>query len=137
MTTGACTLVWGLVAGRSTPRGPLTAAQALWSIVISLAVGVIAGWATRSRWVMLAAPVVFVAAVEVARFGVDGPTVDGPHFSTYGLLALVVGRGFHATASWLPMILGAAVGAGAARALGAALATGRRSWALVGRRGHW
>ena len=56
-----------------------------------------------------------MAAVELARVGVDGPTVDGIRFSTYGLLALVVGRGFHALVSWLPLLWGAAIGAGMAR----------------------
>ena len=41
----------------------------------------------------------------------DGPTVDAPHLSTYGVFAFVVGRGFHALLSLLSMALGAAWGA--------------------------
>lgn len=118
----AAAAAWGVLAGRWTPRGPLTSRQALWSIVISLAVGGLAGFASRSRWAMLYGPIAFVAAVEVVRLGTSGPTVDRPAFSTYGLLALAVGRGFHGLVSWAPMLLGAAFGAGAARTVEAASA---------------
>lgn len=107
---------WGLLAGWWTPRSPLTTGEALWSIGISLAVGVAAGVVVRSRWAMLVAPAVFVVAFELTRLGTDGPTVDGIHVTTlHGLFAFVVGRGFHALISVLPMILGAAFGAGFAR----------------------
>ena len=108
-------VAWGLAAGWWTPRGPLTSSAAIWSIVISLAVGVAAGFAVRSRWAMLLAPVAFAAAFELTRLRVDGPMVDGIHASFYGAIALVTGRGFHALLTLLPMALGAAVGAGVAR----------------------
>jgi pimeloyl-ACP methyl ester carboxylesterase len=98
---------WGIVAARWTPRGPLTNPQALWSIGISAAIGVAAGWVSRSRWAMLTAPAGFVVALELARIGVQGPSVDAPHLSTFGLIALVTGRGVHALLSVLPMVLGA------------------------------
>lgn len=113
----ALPLAWGGAVGVWVPRGPLDGAEAVWSIVISVVVGLAAGFAARSRWAMLLAPVCFGVAVEVARVHVDGPTTDAPAFSTYGLLALAVGRGFHALVSWLPMLLGAALGAGGARRL--------------------
>ena len=93
------------------PRSPQTNVAALASVVVSLAIGVTAGLLTRSRWAMLVAPVVFAVAFEIARMPLDGPTVDAPHLSTYGVLALVVGRGFHALVSLLPMAIGAAWGA--------------------------
>ena len=108
---------WGLLAGSWTPRGPVTPAQALWSMVISVVVGGAAGLVARSRWAIVVAPAVFAMMVEIARTGTDGPTVDGLHLSTYGVLALVVGRGFHALLTLLPMALGAALGAGAARTI--------------------
>jgi pimeloyl-ACP methyl ester carboxylesterase len=43
--------------------------------------------------------------------------VDGVQFSFYGLIAFATGRGFHAVLALLPMLLGAALGAGAARSL--------------------
>ncbi len=109
--------VWGLVAGLWTPRSPLTTAQAIWSIVISLTVGVVAGLTMRSRWALLAAPIAFAVAFELTRVNADGPTVDAPAFSTYGTYALVVGRGFHGLISLAPMAFGAIVGAGIARQL--------------------
>ena len=99
-------VLWGAVAGLLTPRSPQTTAAALGSIVVSLAVGLAAGLLTRSRWAMLVAPVVFAVAFEITRMPLDGPTVDAPHLSTYGVFAFVVGRGFHAMLSLLPMALG-------------------------------
>lgn len=127
---------WGWLAGSLTPRGPLSTGAVLWSIAISVAVGFLAGLVTGSRWTMLAAPALFVVVVEMVRVGVAGPTVDGIGLSTYGVLALVVGRGFHALVSWLPMLWAAALGAGAARTLrrGTA-ATEQRRWPQLVRRG--
>jgi proline iminopeptidase len=109
--------IWGIVAAWWMPRSPLTTATAMWSMVISVAVGVSAGLVMRSRWAMLSTPLSFVVFYELGRLGTDGPTVDAPAFSTYGILALVVGRGFHGLVSLLPMLLGAAIGAGIARSL--------------------
>lgn len=44
--------------------------------------------------------------------------MDGLHLSTYGVMAFVVGRGLHGVLALLPMVLGAALGAGLARRLG-------------------
>ena len=133
---GAAAL-WGLVAGVWTPRGPLTAGPAIWSIVISLLLGGIAGLVMRSRWALLVGPVAFAAAFELARIGTDGPTVDAPALTMYGVFALVVGRGFHALVSLAPMAFGAVVGAGIARHLDDAPYPHkhRRQWALRARRG--
>ncbi len=117
---------WGLVAGLATPRGPLTAAEALWSIALSLVVGAAGGFTSRSRWATLVSPAAFAMAFELVR-SVEGPTVDGFHASAYGILAFVVGRGFHALVSLVPMALGAAVGAGTARNL-SDLGNTRSSW---------
>ncbi len=106
---------WGIIAGWWTPRGPLTSGEALWSIALSLVVGALSGLVLRSRWAMLVAPVSFAAAFEFIRLDTDGPTVDGIHFSTYGILAFVVGRGFHALLALAPLILGASFGASVAR----------------------
>ncbi|MCC7076239.1 MAG: alpha/beta hydrolase [Acidimicrobiia bacterium] len=84
-------------------------------MAIGLLVGWVAGLLSQSRWAMLLAPVVFVGVFELVRMGATGPTVDAPVASTYGILALVVGRGFHGVVALAPMVLGAALGAGAAR----------------------
>ena len=113
----ALAAIWGFVVGRWTPRGPLTTLESLAAMGIGLAVGAVAGLFLRSRWAILLAPAVFVAAFELTRLGTGGPTVDGLHLSTYGVLAFVVGRGFHGLVGVLPLVLGAALGAGLARRL--------------------
>jgi proline iminopeptidase len=108
-------LLWAAAAAWWTPRGPVTTVQALVTLAVSLGVGGLAGWAMRSRWALAVAPLAFAALFEVLRLGHDGPTVDGPHWSTYGVLAFAVGRGFHALVTLVPMLFGAAIGAGVAR----------------------
>lgn len=107
--------VWGALAGWWTPRGPSTTSEALLSMVLSLVVGGIAGMVSGSRRSVLLTPLAFAVVFELVRLPTDGPTVDAPQFSTYGLLALAVGRGFHALLTLVPMMLGAALGAGVAR----------------------
>ncbi|AGZ42330.1 putative aminopeptidase ybaC [Actinoplanes friuliensis DSM 7358] len=111
-------VLWGIGAGWWMPRGPLTGTQVVWSVVLSLAVGGLAGWASRSRWSMLIAPTVFWIAVEVLRLRVDGPSVDAPHASAFGFVTLIAGRGLQGLLSSLPMLLGAAYGAAVARSGG-------------------
>ncbi|MEV0718233.1 alpha/beta hydrolase [Asanoa sp. NPDC050611] len=108
-------VAWGIGAGLWTPRGPLTANEALWSVALSAAVGVAAGRVSRSRWAMLFAPAAFVVALELTRIPVGGPSVDVPQLSTFGLIALVTGRGLHGILAVLPMIVGAAYGAALTR----------------------
>jgi proline iminopeptidase len=100
-----------------TPRGPITAAEGLATMVGALAAGAIAGFALRSRSALLVAPLAFVAVFEVARSGTAGPTVDGIRFSTYGAVAFATGRGVYGLLALVPMALGAAVGAAIARHL--------------------
>lgn len=133
----ALAATWGIVSGWWMPRGPLTTAEAIWSIVISLLVGGLAGLATKSRWAMLLAPVAFAVLFEIVRLDLDGPAVDGIQLSGYGLLAFVTGRVVHALLSLVPLALGAALGAGAARSLYASEATtppARRGAGVIARR---
>lgn len=124
---------WGVSAGWWTPRGPLTSSEAIGSMVLSAAVGGVAGLVLRSRWAMALAPGVFAVAFEVTRQGVDGPTVDALHLSAYGIIAFATGRGFHALLTLAPMALGAALGAGLARSR-ARSAYGPRRRARIARR---
>jgi pimeloyl-ACP methyl ester carboxylesterase len=101
---------WGVTAGLWTPRGPLTGAEALASIVISAGVGVLAGRVTRSRWAIPAAPAGYAVAFELTRLSVSGPSVDLPQASTLGILVLLTGRGLHGLLALLPMAVGAAYG---------------------------
>jgi pimeloyl-ACP methyl ester carboxylesterase len=109
---------WGLLAGWWTPRGPITTLQALTTIAVSLAVGAVGGWWIRRRWAMLLTPVVFAAIFELTRAATAGPLVDGIRLGgggIFGVLAFLLGRGLHAVLALLPLILGAALGAGVVR----------------------
>jgi proline iminopeptidase len=109
---------WGVLAGWWTPRGPIAGFEALTAIAVSVAVGVAAGWWMGSRWAMLLMPVVFAAVFELTRVATVGPLVDGIRLGgggVFGILAFLLGRGLHGVLALLPMILGAAFGAGLAR----------------------
>ena len=86
---------WGVVAAWWTPRGPLVTSEVLAAMLIGLLVGAAVGLVMRSRWAMLVAPVTFAVVFELARMGTDGPTVDAPVLSQYG----IVGPGHRA---WVP-----------------------------------
>lgn len=84
----------GIVAAVLTPRGPVTTAEALAWMAAGLLVGLACGYLLRSRWALLLAPLAFAVAFELGRLGATGPTVDAVQLgSTYGIIALVVGRG--------------------------------------------
>lgn len=117
---GGVVVLWAVLAGWWTPRGPLTSGEALWSLASSLLVGAVAGLALRTRWTVLLAPLAFAVTFELTRLGTDGPLVDEIHVSQYGLLAVAAGRGFHSLLALVPMALGAALGAASARGLGPA-----------------
>jgi pimeloyl-ACP methyl ester carboxylesterase len=88
------------------------------AIAISVIVGAVTGLVLRSRWALLLGPVTFMAAFELARMDTAGPMVDGIHLgSLYGFVAFALGRGLHAALALAPMLLGAALGAAAARRL--------------------
>jgi proline iminopeptidase len=107
---------YGLLAGVWIPRGPHTTFEALAAMALALVVGLVVGWALRSRWALLLAPVVFMGVFELTRLGASGPTVDGIHLaSELGFVAFLVGRGVHGLLTLLPMVLGAALGACLAR----------------------
>lgn len=103
-------VVWAVVSGWWMPRGPLTTGQAVVSIGVSVIVGVAIGWLVRRWWPIVAGPVLFGVLFELMRTGLTGPTVDRPELSAYGLLALVVGRGFHWLVAAVPLAWGVAVG---------------------------
>jgi proline iminopeptidase len=109
----------GLVVASLTPRGPVSAGDALLWMAVALAIGLLAGFVAGSRWSLLLVPVALLAAFELGRMGTPGPTVDAPHVgSMYGIIALVVGRG----TTWLlavpPLLLGARWGVELAARLG-------------------
>lgn len=106
----------GLVLAWAMPRGPMTSAQSLAALGLGAGLGVLVGWLLASRWAALVAPAAFGAAFEIGRIGAVGPTVDAIRLDGfYGLLALVVGRGFDVLVIALPMVVGAFWGAALAR----------------------
>jgi proline iminopeptidase len=133
LVAAAAVASWALVAGWWTPRGPLTTGEALSSMALAVVVGASAGLLTRSRLMVVAAPLLFAAVFEVVRLGLTGPTVDRPQLTAYGILALIVGRGFHALVSLVPLAFGASVGVSAGHRVLGRPAPQHRS--LVGRAG--
>lgn len=126
--------VAALVSAWLTPRGPITTAQALTSMGIALVVGLLGGLAMRSRWSILVTPAVFMVVFELARLGVDGPTVDGIHLtSLYGIIAFVLGRGLHGVLVLTPMMVGAVYGVWLAARLGrpSTTAPGALMWTIT------
>ncbi len=115
VTAGVAALV-GLITGWTMPRGPATAGQALVVMFVGLIVGLLAGVLTRSRWSVVLAALAYIAAVEIARLDAVGPTVDAIRLdNTFGILAFILGRGFHGLVGLLPMLLGVDLGVRVAR----------------------
>ena len=115
VTLGAPVL-YGVLAGVWTPRGPHTSVEVLTAMLLAFGVGLVGGWSLRSRWAMLLVPVVFVGVFELTRLRTTGPTVDGVNLdSELAIVALLTGRGIHGLLVLIPMLLGAAIGAGLAR----------------------
>lgn len=93
------------------PRGPVTAVQVGGVMLGSLAVGLAGGLSMRTRWAPLLLPLVYAAVVELTRLNAVGPTVDAIRLDTpFGILALIVGRGFHGLVAFPPMLLGVGLG---------------------------
>jgi pimeloyl-ACP methyl ester carboxylesterase len=128
----------GLLVTLVMPHGPATALQALVVMALGLAVGVVVGFAMRSRWALLLAPLAYVIAVELAQRGAAGPTVGPIRLDqTFGILALILGRGFHGLVALLPMLFGADLGVRLARRQSGQPAwpgslLGRVAWAIAG-----
>lgn len=107
--------VTGAVTGLLWPLGPVSTAQALATMALGGLLGAAGGFVARSAWIVVPVMVVHVAGVEIARAAVMLPTVhDVRPDTTYGVLALVLGRGLHALLLVAPMVLGARIGSGAA-----------------------
>ncbi len=111
VATGSASLL-GLLTALLLPQGPITVAQVWLAMAASLAVGLAAGFALRSPWAMLLAPLAYIILFELVRPAGAVPTVGAIRLdNTYGVLAFLVGRGFHGLVALLPLILGAGVAA--------------------------
>jgi pimeloyl-ACP methyl ester carboxylesterase len=60
---------------------------------------------------MLIVPLAYLAGVAIARINAVGPTVDAPRLDTsFGILALIVGRGVHGLLALPALLLGIGLG---------------------------
>ncbi|MBD1846949.1 alpha/beta hydrolase [Cyanobacteria bacterium FACHB-63] len=110
IVTGAAALL-GFISAHTMPRSPATSTQVLLVMATSLIVGCLAGVILRSRWAMLITPIAYMIAIELGRLPMIGPTVDALRLDEpFGILALILGRGFHGLVGVLPMILGVSWG---------------------------
>jgi pimeloyl-ACP methyl ester carboxylesterase len=125
-------LVVGLLSAQFLPRGPVTAGQGLAVMLSGLALGLVAGFAWPSRAAGLLAMLAYMAAFEIGRLSAVGPTVDGIRLdNTFGILALVLGRGLHGLLVVIPLVLGAKIGRAVATRLTASEPSSpfsRRRW---------
>ena len=113
-------LAFALASAWLTPRGPVTTSQALATMAVALAVGLLVGAATGSRLALVLAPVAFVAVFELARMGAWGPTVDAPSSAgMFHVLAFLLGRAPQWLLTLVPMLLGTLVGLAFAPRFGA------------------
>lgn len=103
--------VTGVLTGQLAPLGPVSTLGALAVMATGAGLGLVGGRVVGAVWVVVPLLVVHVAALELARSDVLLPTVHDVRLdSTWGVLALVLGRGMHALLLVLPMLLGALVG---------------------------
>lgn len=106
----------GGLAALALPRGPVTTASALTLLALGLAVGLAAGAILRSRWALPLAPIAFALPFELRWIGLESPVLDLPRFDTsYGILAVLLGRGFFFLVAIVPMLLGVTIGAALVR----------------------
>ena len=102
----------GFALSKAMSRGPVDSAQTLIMMAVCFATGILVGFALPARWGLLLILLSHMVAYEFGRMGAVGPTVDLPRLhSAYGILAFVLGRGYHALVGLLPLAYGARLGA--------------------------
>ncbi|MBE2221361.1 MAG: alpha/beta hydrolase [Anaerolineae bacterium] len=101
----------GIVTALAVPYGPITQTQVWLVMASSLVAGLIVGFLMRTPWAMLLAPVVYILTFELVRSNGIVPTIGAIRLdNSYGILALLMGRGFHGLVALLPLILGSGLG---------------------------
>ena len=111
--TSGIALFMGLTIVQSFPRGPATATQALIMMACGFSMGCVGGLAMRSPLAMVLAPVAYIAAVEIGQLNRVGPTVTSIRLDEpFGILALLLGRGFRGLVCVLPIVAGVGIGCG-------------------------
>lgn len=111
LTVVAIGAVAGLFMAMVIPRGPTTALAALGVIAVALVVGLASGTLLRSTWAVIPAGFAQLLVFELGRSGLDGPSVDAIRLdSTFGVIALLVGRGLHGLLVLVPLVVGVRIG---------------------------
>ncbi len=116
----------GLISSAVAPRGPTSAANALFLMALSLVIGMIGGVLVRSSWVLLALLVGLFAGVELGRLDTVAATLDVRLDTPYGIIAFALTRGVHALLVLPAMALGVLLGQALAQRLGVAPSRARR-----------
>lgn len=112
VTITVAALMVGATVVRALPRGPATAFQALAVMLSCFLLGLAAGMVMRSRWAILFTSAAYILAVEIGQLDTVGPTVGPIRLDeAFGVLALLLGRGFHTLVAILPIIAGVGMGA--------------------------
>jgi proline iminopeptidase len=108
--------VTGMASALLMPRGPVSAGPGVAVMITGLLLGALAGVVLHGRLAVVLVLAVHVAALELARLPLTGPTVDGIHLGTqYGIFAFVTGRLFDGLLLVLPALVGVVYGKGLAR----------------------
>lgn len=98
------------------PRGPVDAGSGVALMVTGLLLGAVAGVLLRRRRAVLLVLLAHVAAYELVRLPVAGPSVDGIRLdTTYGVIGFATGRLFDGVLLALPALVGVLYGAGLVR----------------------
>ncbi|MEU4421674.1 alpha/beta hydrolase [Actinoplanes sp. NPDC024001] len=128
-------IAWSLVvcSGVATaalmPRGPVTGTAVPALIIGAALTGVLTGRLIRSRWALIAAPLLHVAVWELARatvFRAEGLTFERPHLDvSLGVAVFLAVHVAYGLLAGVPMLIGVLAGrAWARRRLPAAVVTG-------------
>jgi proline iminopeptidase len=116
----------GILTSFVAPRGPTTAANALFVMAVGLLLGIAGGALVRSRWSLVALSVLYVVGIEAGRLNVVGPSLDLRLDNPYGIIAIVLTRGVHGLLVLPPLAFGFLVGLAAARRLAWSPSASRR-----------
>ena len=108
----------GLLTSFVAPRGPSTAANALFVMAVSLFLGATGGALVRSRWSLVVLFFVYFLGIEAGRLNIVGPSLDLRLDNPYGVIAFVLTRGVHSMLVLPPIAFGVLVGLAVARRLG-------------------
>ncbi|MEL6555136.1 MAG: alpha/beta hydrolase [Cyanobacteria bacterium J06621_11] len=109
--TSGITLLVGFSIVQVFPRGPATATQALIMMSCGFLMGCIGGLVMRSPLAMILAPAAYILAVEVGQLNRVGPTIGPIRLDeSFGILAFLLGRGFHGLIGVLPIVAGVGIG---------------------------